>query len=115
MNDEVQKIEFDESGKSVLLRLVRYIAGIGLVWYLFYISPLWSFIYGTLPACDSQEVSKSLKESYLGSYNINNIEQYQYDMFDAVRHCRMTVNKQVIGFNITWYGESKTKFIIDFE
>ncbi|CAG9412253.1 MULTISPECIES: hypothetical protein [Providencia] len=79
---------------------------------------IFSFYYnstvGRLPKCNSDEVMEVLSNKLPAGTLINNPQQYDSNVSNAIRYCRVTLDNEIHNFKIMWYSENKDRYIVSF-
>ncbi len=73
-----------------------------------------NFYRGWLPSCDSKEVHSVLKD-LLDNAAFSNPAQNSYEKLNEIRHCNITLADRIYSYTVTWYSESKDRFIVKFD
>ncbi|MBN3237688.1 hypothetical protein H5A46_10085 [Pectobacterium versatile] len=94
----------------------RQIAPSGAYFLMFivaFIAPVWGFLKGDLPACDSRDVAVVITKLLDGA-KYAAPAQVSYDRVAEVRNCNLTMSDRVFSYTVSWYSDSKDQFVVQF-
>lgn len=108
-NIDTSKLGYNSSQrKRALLVVIVILTFFGVSFY-------YNSTIGGLPKCSSDEVMSVLSKRLPAGTFINNPQQYDSDISNSIRYCRVTLDDEIHNFKITWYSEKKDIFIVSFK